>query len=146
VRRDRFIGAEKAHDPVTVLCRALGVSRAGFYAWKQRGLSARAQADARLTAEIRQVYVRSRHTYGAPRIHADLAARGLAVGRKRVARLMRTAQFVGCCRRRRAVRTTVTDPTATAAPNVIRRDFAPAAPNRLWVGDITSVPTDEGWL
>ena len=144
--RSRFIAAEQAHYPITVLCRALGVSRAGFYAWKQRGVSARAQADAALTVEIRQVHARSRQTYGAPRIHADLAARGIAVSRKRVARLMRSAQLVGCGRRRRVVRTTVADPTATPAPNVICRDFYPDAPNRLWVGDNTYVPTDEGWL
>jgi putative transposase len=146
VSRYRFIAAEQAQYPITVLCRALGVSRAGFSAWKQRGVSARRQADAVLTAEIRQVHTRSRQTYGAPRIHAELAARGIAVSRKRVARLMRTAQLVGCGRRRRVVRTTVADPTATPAPNVISRDFYPAAPNRLWVGDITYVPTDEGWL
>ena len=135
--RYRFIAVEQAHYPITVLCRALGVSRAGFYAWKRRGVSARARADAALTAEIRQVHARSRQTYGAPRIHADLAARGIAVSRKRVARLMRTAQLVGCGRRRRVVRTTVADPTATPAPNVICRDFYPETPNRLWVGDIT---------
>jgi transposase InsO family protein len=146
VSRYRFIAAEQAQYPITVLCRAVGVSRAGFYAWKQRRVSARAQADVALTAEIRQVHTRSRQTYGAPRIHADLAARGLAVSRKRVARLMRTAQLVGCSRRRRVVRTTVADPTASPAPNIICRDFYPAAPNRLWVGDITYVPTDEGWL
>jgi putative transposase len=92
------------------------------------------------------VHTQSRQTYGAPRIHADLAARGIAVGRKRVARLMRVADLAGCCRQRRGVRTTVADPTATAAPNVIRRDFSPIGPNRLWVGDITYVPTAEGWL
>jgi putative transposase len=146
VSRYRFIAAEQAHYPITVLCRALGVSRAGLYAWKQRRMSARAQADAALTAEIRRVHARSRQTYGAPRIHADLAARGIAVGRKRVARLMRTANLIGCGRRRRVVRTTVADPTATPAPNVVCRDFYPNAPNRLWVGDITYVPTDEGWL
>ena len=144
--RYRFIAAERARYPIALLCRALGVSRAGFSAWKGRGVSARARADTALTAEIGRVHVRSRRTYGAPRIHADLAARGIAVGRKRVARLMRTAQLVGCGRRRRVVRTTVADPAATPAPNVIARDFYPAAPDRLWVGDITYVPTGEGWL
>ena len=141
-----FIDAEQACYPIALLCRTLGVSRAGYYAWKQRGVSARAQADAVLTVEIQHVHAHSRQTYGAPRIHADLAARGIAVGRKRVARLMRAAQLAGCGRRRRAVRTTVADLAATPAPNVIARDFYPAAPNRLWVGDITYVPTDEGWL
>jgi transposase InsO family protein len=146
VSRYRFIAAEQAQYPITVLCRALGVSRAGFYAWKQRGVGTRVQADAVLMEDIRAVHTRSRQTYGAPRIHADLAARGIAVGRKRVARLMRAAQLAGCSRQRRSVRTTVADPTATAAPNVIRRDFYPAGPNRLWIGDITYVSTAEGWL
>ena len=144
--RYRFIAAERARHPITVLCRALGVSRAGFYAWKRRGPAARVQRDAVLTDDIRQVHLRSRRTYGAPRIHADLAARGIAVSRKRVARLMRAAHLVGCGRRRRTVRTTVADPTAQPAPNLICRDFYPTAPNRVWVGDITYVPTDEGWL
>ena len=144
--RYRFIAAEQAHYPITVLCHALGVSRAGDYAWKQRGPAARVQRDVALTDEIRQVHRRSRQTDGAPRIHADLAARGITVSRKRVARLMRSAQLVGCGRRRRTLRTTVADPTATPAPNLICRDFYPAAPNHLWVGDITYVPTDEGWL
>ncbi len=145
--RYRFSAAEQAHYPITVLCRTLGVSRAGLDAWKQRAVSPRAPADTRRTAEIRQVYVRSRHTYGAPRIHADLAARGIAVSRTRVARLMRVAQLAGCRRRRRVVRTTVADPTAPPpAPHVIRRDCYPVAPNRRWVGDSTYVPTAEGWL
>lgn len=144
--RYRFIAAERAHYPTAVLCRALGVSRAGFYAWQHRSPCTRAQADTALTREIRQVHVRSRQTYGAPRIRAELAAQGIAVSRKRVARLMRVAQLVGCSRRRRVVRTTVADPTAIPAPNVIRRDFYPAGPNRLWVGDITYVSTEEGWL
>lgn len=142
----QFIVAEQACYPVAVLCRVLGVSRAGYYAWRQRGSAARVHQDAALTVEIRQVYARSRQTYGAARIHADLVAQGIAVGRKRIARLMRLAQLVGCGRRRRTVKTTITDPTAVPAPNVVARDFYPVALNRLWIGDITYVPTDEGWL
>jgi transposase InsO family protein len=144
--RFRFIDAERAAYPSTLLCRVLQVSRAGYYAWAHRGPSARARADAHLTEQIRQVHTRSRATYGAPRVHADLSADGIRVGRTRVARLMRTAGLTGCGRRRRAVRTTVADPTATPAPNVVARDFHPTARDRLWVGDITYVPTDEGWL
>jgi transposase InsO family protein len=146
VSRFRFIDAEKAAYPIALLCRVLAVSRAGYYAWVRRGVSARTQADAELTGTIRQVHARSRATYGAPRVHADLAAGGIRVGRKRVARLMRAAGLVGCRRPRRVVRTTVADATATPAPNVVMRDFHPPAPNRLWVGDITYVPTGEGWL
>ena len=144
--RYRFIMAEQAVFPIALLCRVVGVSRTGYYAWTRRGVSVRTRQDATLTDRIRAVHARSRQTYGAPRIHAELAARGVRVGCKRVARLMRTAQLVGCGRRRRVVRTTVVDPVARAAPNVVARDFYPAGPNRLWVGDITYVPTDEGWL
>ena len=144
--RFRFIHAEQATSPIAVLCRVLEVSRAGYYAWTRRGQSARARADQQLTEQIRQVHVRSRATYGAPRVHADLSADGIRVGRKRVARLMRAAGLVGCGRGRRATRTTIAEPAATPAPNVVARDFHPVAPDRLWVGDITYVPTDEGWL
>jgi transposase InsO family protein len=142
----RFIAAEQARSPIALLCRVLGVSRAGYYAWKQRGVSMRAQVDATLSAQIVEVHARSRQTYGAPRIHAELVARGIAVGRKRVARLMRTAQLVGCRRPGRGKRTTVADPAATPAPNLVARNFSPVGADRLWVGDITYVPTDEGWL
>jgi putative transposase len=146
VSRFRFIDAEQAGFPIAVLCRTVGVSRAGYYAWRRRGVSARAQQDAALTVRIEHIHARSRQTYGAPRVHAELAAGAVAVGRKRVARLMRTAELVGCRRQRRVVGTTVADPTATPAPNVVARDFHPPAPNRLWVGDVTYVPTEEGWL
>lgn len=141
-----FIDAEKAAYPIRILCRVLSVSRAGYDAWARRGVSMRARVDAELTEQIRQVHTQSRETDGAPRVHAELAAGGCRVGRKRVARLMRVAGLAGCHRRRRTVRTTVADPTATPATNVIAQDFHPPAPDRLWVGDITYVPTEEGWL
>ena len=140
-----LIHAEKATYPVTLLCRVLGVARSGYYAWTRRAVSARARADEELTAQIAAVHARSRRTYGAPRVHAELRASGVRCARKRVARLMRAAALVGCHRRRR-VRTTVTDPTRAPAPNLVARDFTASAPNRLWVGDITYVPTWEGWL
>ena len=143
--RFRFIDAEKAHFPITLLCRTLQVSRAGYYAWKQRSPSARATADAQLTKQITVVHAHSRGTYGAPRVQAHLKAMGQPVARKRVARLMRHAGLAGTHRRRR-VRTTMADPTATPAPNVVNRQFQADAPNQLWVGDITYVPTAEGWL
>lgn len=143
--RFRFIDAEKGRYPVALLCRTLRVSRSGFYAWRQRGPSARAQSDAQLTKQIVTVHQQSRGIYGAPRVQAHLKAVGQGVSRKRVARLMRQANLNGTYRRRR-VRTTVADPTATPAPNVVNRQFQAAAPNQLWVGDITYVPTVEGWL
>jgi putative transposase len=127
------------------MCRVLGVSPSGFYAWRKRPLSARARADVELSAEIEAIHRESRGTYGAPRIHAELAARGIRGGRKRVARLMRHAGLVGVSRRRQ-VRTTVRDETARPAPDLVERDFRAAGPNRLWVADITSVPTWAGFL
>ena len=139
-----FIDAEKATYPVKILCRVLRVSRAGYYAWRQRPLSARAVHDEVLITAIRTSHEHSRGTYGVPRIHADLQASGHQVGRKRVRRLMRRAGLTGC-RRGRRVRTTTSDPTAVPAPNLVQRHFGAEAPNQLWVGDITYLPTAEGW-
>jgi hypothetical protein len=98
----RLIEKEKAHHAVSRLARVLGVARAGYYAWASRPPSARAVADAALLEQIRDIHARSRGTYGAPRVHAELRlARDLQVGRKRVARLMRAAGLQGCHRRRR---------------------------------------------
>ncbi len=143
--RYRFIQAEKASYPVALLCRVLGVARSGYYAWARRGIPARATADRELTEQIARIHDQSRRTYGAPRIHAALRASGIRCGSRRVARLMRAAGLAGCHRRRRA-RTTVADAAAVPAPNLVARDFAAAAPDRLWIGDITYVATWEGWL
>jgi putative transposase len=142
----QFIAAEEAHHPVALSCRVLGVSRAGYYGWRGREPSARARADAALTAVIHRLHHESRGVYGAPRIHAELQARGRRHGRKRVARLMRQGGLAGCHRRRRRPRTTVADPAATPAPNLVQRHFDPLAPDRLWLADITYIPTEEGWL
>jgi len=138
----RFVDAEKVNHAVALLCRVLEVSRAGFYAWLRRGPSTHALRDAELAKLIRDIHRESRGTYGTPRVHAALAARGVHVSRKRVARLLAAA---GLCRPRR-VRTTLVDGNAPVAPNLVERDFNPEAPNRLWVADITYVPTGEGWL
>jgi putative transposase len=145
VSRYRFVDVEKANYPICTLCRVLEVSRAGYYAWAGREPSVRARDDAVLTEQIGKIHEASRGTYGAPRVHAELAENGVHVGRKRVARLMRTAGLSGQRRRRRA-RTTVVDRGAAVAPNLVARQFTVAAPNRLWVGDMTYVPTWEGWL
>ena len=143
--RYRFIREKKADYPLAALCRALHVSRSGYYAWAGRKVSARAQADAELTARIAAAHARSRRTYGAPRIHAELRAAGVRCARKRVARLMQTAGLVGCHRRRRT-RTTGAEPTHVPAPNLVARNFSAPAIDRLWLGDITYVATREGWL
>lgn len=140
-----FVEREKAHHPVTRLCRVLDVSTSGSYAWRARGYSARCQADTELTECIRTIHRTSRETYGAPRVHADLRAQGVRCGRKRVARLMRAAGIVGCHRRRR-VRTTRREPRAVPAPDRVQRRFVASAPNQLWTADITYIPTWSGFL
>jgi len=139
-----FIQAEKARFPVSILCRVLQVSRQGFYAGQQRPASARTQLDRRLSVQIAALHAASRRCDGSPRIHAELRARGQHTSRKRVARLMRAGGLVA--RRRRQLR--VMRPSAVLAPvgNVLARQFRPAAPNRPWVSDITSLATAEGWL
>jgi putative transposase len=146
VSRYRFIAVEKATYPVSLLCRTLGVSRQSFYAWCQRGPSARTRADQQLLEQIRKIHRASRGTYGAPRVHAELCDDyGVGVGRKRVARLMRAHGLVGCHRRRRRGLTR-SDPAATPAPDLVGRLFDPGAPDRTWFADISYVPTGQGWL
>jgi putative transposase len=146
VSRFRFIAAEKDHHPVARLCRVLRVSTSGYYAWRARPPSARAVADAALTATIRAIHAGSRGTYGAPRVHAELAdGHGVRCGRKRVARLMRGAGLAGVCRRR-SVRTTRRDEAAALSDDLVQRAFAAAAPGRLGVADITYLPTRQGFL
>jgi putative transposase len=141
-----FIEAEKAHFPISFMCSRLGVSRAGFYAWRARRPSRRDRADARLLSLVRAVHASSRGTYGAPRVHAELrAVHAVRCGRKRVARLMHTAGLVGVHRRRR-IGLTRRDPAATPSPDLVKRNFAPHAPNRLWVADITQQRTGQGWF
>ncbi len=132
--------AHRAMHRVATMCRALGVSPSGYYAWRKRPLSPRARADVELTAEIDAIHRASRGTYGAPRIHAELRALGIPVGRKRVARLMRALGVQGVSRRK-APRTTVRDLAVPPAPDLVARDFTAPGPDRLWVADITYVPT-----
>jgi putative transposase len=142
--RFAFIEAEKAFFPVRVLCRVLEVSASGFYAWRARPESTRAQKDRELRAEIAAVHSRSRGTYGSPRIHAELHHRH-QTSRKRIARLMRNALLVGHRPRRHRV-TTDSRHQQPVARNLVKRKFDVAAPNRLWATDITYVRTWEGWL
>ena len=137
--------AHQAVHPVAALCRTLGVSPSGYYAWRKRPLSSRTRADVELTAQIAAVHRDSRGTYGAPRIHAELAAQGHRLGCKRVARLMRSAGLQGVSRRKFQT-TTVRDATARPAPDLVDRQFIAAGPDRLWVADITYVPTWAGFL
>ncbi len=136
---------EKAAHPIVTMCRVLGVSPSGYYAWDSRPPSARARADEALLIQIRSIHARSRRTYGAPRIHAELREMGVRCGKKRVARLMRQAAVQGAYRRRTG-RTTIRDLQAPLAPDLVRRAFAVAQPDRLWVADITYIRTWAGWL
>lgn len=143
--RYRFIQAEKAAYPVEVLCRVLAVARSGFYAWGRRPLGLRAQQNQGLVRQIRTCYQAARGRYGSPRIHQDLRAQGVRVGRHRVARLMRL-QGLRSIRRRRAWRAQGITAPGVVAANVLRREFAATRPNEKWAGDITYVRTREGWL
>jgi putative transposase len=143
----RFVERVKASFHLRTVCRVLGVSPSGYRAWSRRIPSSRAVLDAALAAEVREIHAGSRGTYGVPRVHAVLRARGRRIGRKRVARLMRDEGLVGVHRRRHAA--PVRRPAAragTTAPDLVRRRFSAAAPDRLWVADITSIPTGEGFL
>lgn len=143
------ITAHQASFPVALMCRALSVSRSGFYAARRRAISARAKHDEELRMQVRVIHQASRRTYGSPRVHAELQAQGERCGRKRIARLMREAGLR--VKVRRPVRPATTDSKHThrVAPNLLERRFAVTgieAVNRVWAGDITYVPTREGWL
>jgi len=137
--------ASQAMFSITTMSKTLGVSRSGFYAWRERAASARSKADAALTARIRAIHKASSQTYGAPRIHAELVDDGVRVGRKRVERLMKTAGIAGVSRRKSA-RTTARDERLRPASDLVDRNFHADEPNRLWVADITYVPTWAGFL
>jgi len=139
------VKANQALFRVVRMCRVLGRSLSGYYAWRSRPPSARAREDAALTERIRAIHERSRGTYGAPRIHAELAAEGTHVSRKRVARLMRAAGLEGVSRRK-GWKTTVRDQNARPAPDLVERKFAADGPDQLWVADITYIPTWAGFL
>jgi putative transposase len=138
------VSENQAAYPIATMCRLLGVSSSGYYAWAKRKPSRRAQADAILLSHIRAAHAASHGTYGAPRIHAELRESGIRVGRKRVARLMAAAGVMGVSRRR-FVTTTVRG-GGRQAPDLVERKFAADRPDLLWVADITYVPTAAGFL
>jgi putative transposase len=132
-------GAERAYElmrlsraeyPIRVMARVLGVSASGFYDWRDRQLSDRQRSNTALLRRIRTIHAVSHGTYGAPRVHAELRAEGVQVGRKRVARLMREAGIAGVSRRRRTVSTTVRAPERQSAGDLVKRDFTADGPNR----------------
>ncbi len=142
--RFQFIDAKKAHYSVASLCRMLSVSKSGFYAWKRRPPSRRAQEDERIRLELRVAHRRSRETYGAPRLHRDLREAGFRIGRKRVSRLMKDDGLQGRSGRKK-VRTTRRNPIADA-PDLVQRNFTAPAPNRVWCVDTTYVHCGPGFV
>lgn len=142
----RFIAAEKANYPISLMSRVLGVNRTAYHRWEGRAPSQRSLEDAFLTARIREIHRAARGVYGAPRIHAELRmAQGIKISRKRVERLMREAGISGLVPKRRG-RTTIRVPGVRVADDLVERDFRPAGPNVLWVADITYLRSWEGWV
>jgi putative transposase len=139
------VSDHQAAYPVRVMCRVLGVSPSGYYAWRQREPSKRALANAKLLEKIREIHEWSDGTYGSPRIHEELKDRGIEVSLNRVARLMREAGLEGVSRRR-GTKTTRRDRAARPAPDLVERNFTATGPDQLWVADITYVPTWAGFL
>jgi putative transposase len=137
--------ANQAVHATAPMCRVLGVSASGYHAWDRRDASPRTQADAGLLEQIRAYHRQSRGTYGTPRIHRDLRAAGVRVGRKRVARLLKQAGLRGVSRRKWPV-TTVRAAHVRPAPDLVQRAFTATGPNQLWVADITYIPTGSGTL
>ena len=140
-----FIQAHQDQFPVHRMCSVLEVSASGYYAWQARPLSGRAQANRKLVTEIRDIHAQSRQTYGSPRVYAELMARGFSASKNRVARLMRKENIHSRRTKKRKV-TTDSRHSYPIAPNLLQRDFQAASPNEKWLGDITFIPTGEGWL
>ena len=138
--------ANQAAWPVRTMCRVLGLSPSGYYAWVRRVPSARARRDAQLTERIKEIWSANREVYGRPRIHAELQAGGERIGAKRVGRLMRRAGIAGASRRRSTKTTTREQRAARVAPDLVDRDFSAAGADQLWVADITYVRTWTGFL
>jgi transposase InsO family protein len=140
-----FIAAKEVAFPVATMCRVLGVSPSGYYACKSRPPSKRLADDARVAAEVAAAHKASRGIYGSPRVHRELKAKGLKVGKKRVERLMNEKGLRGRSKKR-FVRTTDSKHDDPVAPNVLERRFETTTPNEAWVGDVTYIATAQGWL
>ncbi|PZD70246.1 hypothetical protein C1752_15938 [Acaryochloris thomasi RCC1774] len=138
--------AEKVNYPITLMCKVLHLSRSAYYAWVHRKTSPRQQENEILSEQIQQIHQDSRHTYGSPRIHAALIAKGFRVGRQRVRRLMAKLGISARRKRQFKVTTTDSDHAYSVAENVLNRDFTTTEPDRAWVADLTYIATAEGWL
>jgi putative transposase len=144
--RFRFIEDHRADYPVRIMCGVLEVSPAGYYAWRSRPESQRVAANRNLLDDIARVHRDTRGRYGSPRIHAELQAQGRGVSRGRIERLMRRHGIRAIMARPRRVRTTDSRHDHPIAPNLLNRNFSAAAPNQVWLTDITYVETGQGWL
>lgn len=140
-----MIDAERANFPVSVMCRALNLTRSSYYAWKTRPMSKRKRDNQRLLLKIEESHTVSRGTYGSPRVTADLNEQGEKVGKNRVAQLMRENGIAGKPKRKWTV-TTDSKHDRPVAPNLLKRKFKTDAPNQVWVGDITYCWTYRGWV
>lgn len=140
-----LIEAENAHFPIEFMCEQLEVSRSGFYAWRGRAPSQHAIEEQRLGVEVAAIHEASSKRYGSPRVHEELKSSGRKVGRNRIARLMQDNGLVARPQRRFKI-TTNSEHTLPIAPDLVQRDFTAAAPNQVWVTDITYIWTREGWL
>jgi transposase InsO family protein len=144
--RYAFIEDHRANWPIAIQCRVLAVSRGGYYEWRRRPVSARAQRRASLTAQIREFHVGHHASYGSPRVHQELRARGEAVNEKTVAKVMRAAGIQSKSQRKFRVTTTDSNHTQPVAENVLNREFTAEKRNQKWVADITYIATLQGWL
>ena len=140
-----FIRNHAAEHSVTLLCQTLGVSRSGYYDWKNRKPSVRQQANAKLLAEMQDIHAEVMETYGSPRMHVELCEREFEASRGRVERLMRN-HGLQAKQSKRHKRTYMHRQTQEPETNLLDRQFHAAAPNEKWVSDITFIPTREGWL
>lgn len=141
-----FIEQHARTYPVRLMCRVLGVSASGYYAWRSRPESPRAVANRDLLERIRRIHVAHHGRYGSPRMHAALRAQGDQASRGRVERLMRRHGIRALARRRFRPTTTDSRHQLPIAPNLLQQKFMASVPNRGWLADITSIPTGEGWL
>jgi transposase InsO family protein len=131
--------------PIPRMCRVFEVSPSGYYAWRERPASQRSLGNQALLQEIKDIHHMSRQTYGSPRVHAELLARGFSASKNRVARLMRAAH-IRARRKKKRTQTSDSRHNYPVAPNLLNQDFQAQRPNEKWLGDITYIRTAEGWL
>lgn len=143
----RYACIDRCRDlyPIRLMCRLLDVAASGYYAWRRRPEPQRVQRNRELLEKIRSIHAASKGVYGSPRVHAELLAKGVKVGRHKVAQVMRSARLKGCPKRRYRT-TTQRDPGHQIAQNLLRQNFAADGPDQCWASDITYIATRQGWL